>query len=313
MSSTPPNQRPKILAIDGSYRRDGITDQLVDAVLDAAEADGVRTERVHLVDERIAFCRNCRACAAAPLESAAVRGACQLDDAMAPLLARIDAADGLVIAAPINFGSVTAVTKRFMERLICYAYWPWGQPAPTLRRDLVEGKKGSRRPAVLVTSSAAPSVMARFLDHTLKELKQMAEVLGTEPVGSLWAGLSAQQPEQVIRPVRAAAPRGSDANWCSGQTVGRPRALGDRLHRCSGAASLGLGFGWPKRAQCGTDAKCLPRVGSLSSDGCIDRQVSAKKSGPAYSTAAGLSAEAIVINRLSACSSVRPRSLRLCA
>ncbi len=42
--------------------------------------------------------------------------------------------------------------------------------------------------------------MARFLGHTLKELKQTAEVLGTEPIGGLWAGLSAQQPEQAIQP-----------------------------------------------------------------------------------------------------------------
>ncbi len=74
MSSTPPNQRPKILAIDGSYRRGGITDQLVDAVLRAAEAGGARTERVHLIDARIAFCMNCRACAAPPLESARGKG-----------------------------------------------------------------------------------------------------------------------------------------------------------------------------------------------------------------------------------------------
>jgi multimeric flavodoxin WrbA len=199
MSPTAADQRPKILAIDGSYRRGGITDQLVDALLGAAETGGARTERVHLIDEHIAFCMNCRACAAEPLERAPVRGACQLDDAMTPLLASIDAADGLVLAAPTNFGSVTAVTKRFMERLICYAHWPWGQPAPRLRRDLIEGKARARRPAVLVTSSAAPSVMARLTGKTLKELKQTVEVLGAEPVGSLWAGLSAQQPEQVIQ------------------------------------------------------------------------------------------------------------------
>jgi len=44
-------------------------------------------------------------------------------------------------------------------------------PAPKLRRDIVEGNQRSRRPAVLVTSSAAPSVIARLLDTTLKELK----------------------------------------------------------------------------------------------------------------------------------------------
>jgi hypothetical protein len=48
----------------------------------------------------------------------------------------------------------------------------------------VDDKKRSRRTAVLVTSSAAHSVMARSLDHTQKELKQTAEVLGTEPIGS---------------------------------------------------------------------------------------------------------------------------------
>lgn len=36
---------------------------------------------------------------------------------MAPLLARFAAADGLVLAAPMNVGSVTVVTKRFMEHM----------------------------------------------------------------------------------------------------------------------------------------------------------------------------------------------------
>jgi len=194
--ATPP---PKILALDGSYRRGGITDQLVDAVLAAAQAAGAETERAHLIDRPIEFCMNCRACAVEPLASAPVRGTCQLQDGMAALLECIDAADGLVLAAPVNFGGVTAVTKRFMERLICYSHWPWGQPAPKLRRDLAEGKDRPRRPAVLLTSSAAPSLLGRLMEHPLRELKQTAAVLGCEPVGKLWHGLAAQQPEQTIR------------------------------------------------------------------------------------------------------------------
>jgi putative NADPH-quinone reductase len=196
----PATRPPKILALDGSYRRGGITDQLVDAVLAAAEAAGAETERVHLIERPIAFCMNCRTCAAEPLESAPLRGTCLVDDGMAALLARVDAADGLVLAAPVNFGGVTAVTKRFMERLICYSYWPWGQPAPKLRRDLAEGKGTDRphRPAVLLTSSAAPTLMGRLMEHPLRELKQTAAVLGCEPVGKLWHGLAAQQPEQTI-------------------------------------------------------------------------------------------------------------------
>jgi glycosyltransferase A (GT-A) superfamily protein (DUF2064 family) len=201
MPSNPPSPtlpRPKIIAVDGSYRRGGITDQLVDKVLAAAAAAGADTERVHLIDQPIAFCRNCRACTQEQTDAAPVRGTCELGDGMAALLDRIDAADGLVLAAPVNFGTVTAVMKRFMERLICYADWPWGQPAPKLRRDLSEGKQRRRRPAVLITSSAAPSLLARLFDSALKELTQTAEVLGCAPVGKLWHGLSAQQPQQHI-------------------------------------------------------------------------------------------------------------------
>lgn len=194
------SQRPPfVLAVDGSYRRDGITDQLVDAVLGGAEAAGARCERVHLIDVPIAFCMNCRTCAAEDLGTAPVRGTCQVQDGMAALLARLDAADALVLAAPVNVGGVTAVTRRFMERLICYSYWPWGQPAPKLRRDLVEGAHRHRRPALLLTSSAAPSLLGRIMENPLKELKQAALVLGCEPVGRLWHGLSAQQPQQAIR------------------------------------------------------------------------------------------------------------------
>jgi hypothetical protein len=190
---------PLILAVDGSYRRGGITDQLVDAVLGAAEAAGSRCERVHLIDEPIAFCMNCRRCAAESLETAPVRGTCEMQDGMAALLDRLDAADALVLAAPVNVGGVTAVTRRFMERLICYSYWPWGQPAPKLRRELAGGDDRALRPAVLITSSAAPSLMGRLMETPIHELKQAAEVLGCEPVGKLWHGLSAQQPQQPIR------------------------------------------------------------------------------------------------------------------
>jgi multimeric flavodoxin WrbA len=199
---------PRILALDGRYRRGGITDQLVDAVLAAAGARGAGTERIHLIDQPIAFCMNCRVCAAEPVDSAPVRGTCQVQDGMAALLERVDAADGLVLASPVNFGGVTAVTKRFMERLICYSHWPWGQPAPKLRRDLGGGKQCRRRPAVLLTSSAAPSLMGRLFEHPLRELKQTAAVLGCAPVGKLWHGLAAQQPAQAIHPgVRRRAER----------------------------------------------------------------------------------------------------------
>jgi multimeric flavodoxin WrbA len=49
---------------------------------------------------------------------------------MHELIAMIEAADGYILASPTNFSSVSAVFKRFMERLVVYAYWPFVRPPP---------------------------------------------------------------------------------------------------------------------------------------------------------------------------------------
>jgi len=90
---------------------------------------------------------------------------------MEEILIRIEAADGLVLASPVNFFGVTAVTQRFIERLVCYACWPWGKPGPALRvKD-----RGIR--AVLVTSSAMPAALGRMFTRSLGGLKRAAQTL----------------------------------------------------------------------------------------------------------------------------------------
>jgi multimeric flavodoxin WrbA len=171
----------KILAINGAYRRDGFTDRALQALSDAIERAGGELETVFLRDEDIAFCLNCRQCTQAPGTAPA---RCVQDDGMASLIERIEKADGLVFASPTNFGTVTAVFKRFMERLVVYGYWPWGAPAPQMR------KAGQRRkPALLISSSAAPGIMARFAFSTRQQLKQTATTVGAEVRGALHAGL----------------------------------------------------------------------------------------------------------------------------
>ena len=49
-------------------------------------------------------------------------GQCVLGDGMATLIQKIETADSFVLASPTNFYSVTALFKRFMERLLVYAY-----------------------------------------------------------------------------------------------------------------------------------------------------------------------------------------------
>ena len=184
----------RIIGIVGSYRKHGTIDTAVTAILAAAQAAGAETHKIYLQDQHIEFCTNCRACLQQPGPQ---RGECVLRDDMAAILDQLEAADAFVFGAPVNFGHVNALTQRFIERCVCYGYWPWGQKAPTPRQSQLT------KQAVLVSSSAAPGILARWLTNVTKTLRQWARLLGARPIGTLWIGMvdpqAAQLPLKVQR------------------------------------------------------------------------------------------------------------------
>lgn len=175
----------KILAINGSYRDDGITDQTVEALAQAAVAAGAEVETILLREYPIEFCTNCRACTQQP---GAAPGECAIHDDMQALIDKIERADCYILASPTNFGSVTALFKRFMERLAVYAYWPWEMSGPQFRKAQAPKKK-----ALLVSSCAAPGIIGRWLFGTDKQLKLTAKTIGAECVGTLFTGMIAKE------------------------------------------------------------------------------------------------------------------------
>jgi len=183
----------RILAVNGAYRNNGITDQTVGALIQAVEAAGAEAELVLLREYPIGFCLNCRQCTQKPGDTP---GECVLHDGMEDLIDKIEGADGYILASPTNFGTVTAVFKRFMERLIVYAYWPWDMNSPVLRKAKVPKKK-----AVLVSSCAAPGIIGRWFHETRKQLKMTAQAAGASPVGTLFTGLVGREPHPKL-PVR---------------------------------------------------------------------------------------------------------------
>jgi NAD(P)H-dependent FMN reductase len=194
----------RVLAILGTYRRGGALDSVVDAVLAGARENGAETSKVYLLDKHIEFCTNCRSCSqlAGP-----ERGKCVLQDDMESILTQIAEADTLVLGAPVNCGNVTAIFRRFMERLVGYTYWPWNTPAPSVRT------KTPTRKVVLVTSSAMPGFFVPFATGAIRALKMTAKLLGARPVGTLCVGLAAQVKQPKLSPA----------------TVHRAEVLGARL------------------------------------------------------------------------------------
>jgi multimeric flavodoxin WrbA len=181
----------KIIAIVGSYRKGGIIDSAIDEILRASAEKGAETEKIYLIDQHIEFCTNCRKCTQA---EGPRRGKCVQKDDMDMLLTKIEQADGLVIGSPTNFFNVTAVTRRFIERLVCYAFWPWGQKGPTVRN------KEKRKKAVVVTASAMPALLGKFFTGSLRILKITAETLGAKPIGTLNIGMAALAEKQELTP-----------------------------------------------------------------------------------------------------------------
>lgn len=177
-----PRPSAKITAIVGTYRKNGVIDRAVDEILAAARANGAEVAKIHLLDKNVEFCTNCRGCTQ---EAGTARGRCPIEDDVSAILDEIDRSDAFVLASPMNFFTVTALMKRFIERTVCYAYWPWGNHAPKFRNA-----RGTKY-AVLVGSSACPGILARLLTPMMGLLKKVARTLGAKKTDILFIGLAA--------------------------------------------------------------------------------------------------------------------------
>ncbi|SPE21662.1 NADPH-dependent FMN reductase [Candidatus Sulfotelmatomonas gaucii] len=194
----------RVVAIVGSYRRGGATDSAVEAILEGARAKGAVTQTFRLKEQHLEFCKNCRACTQLPGEE---RCKCGQEDDLEPMLVAIDAADAVVLASPVNYYNVTALFRRFLERLLGYTYWPWEQNGPVMRSKL------QPRKAVLVATAGMPGFLIPFATGASRALRLAAKMLGAKPVGRMWIGLMAGE-QQPMLPAR---------------TLERARRLGMRL------------------------------------------------------------------------------------
>ena len=103
----------RVLAILGSPRRGGNTEILLDEAVRGAHEHGGACEKVVLRDLKIRPCLEIYQCAKA--------GICAIQDDMQPLFSKITEAERLIIASPIFFYSVSAVTKAMIDR--CQSLW----------------------------------------------------------------------------------------------------------------------------------------------------------------------------------------------
>lgn len=118
----------KVLAINGSARKDRNTATVLKNALDGAASQGAETELVHLYDIDFKGCKSCLAC---KLKNGKSYGKCAQRDGLTPVLEKIPDVDALILGSPIYFGSVTGEMRSFIERA-AYPYFALDFQAPPL-------------------------------------------------------------------------------------------------------------------------------------------------------------------------------------
>lgn len=98
----------KIIAVNGSPRKNGNTETVLAAFLAGAAEAGAETKSVRLSDLTFRNCKGCNACHK--------KGICVIADSLTPVFEELMQADMLVLASPIYSMTVTAEMKAFIDR-----------------------------------------------------------------------------------------------------------------------------------------------------------------------------------------------------
>jgi len=101
----------KVVAINGSARKEGNTTILVQKVFDELEKEGIATEQVHLAGKKVKGCIACFKC----FEN--LDRKCAVDnDFVNECIVRMDEADGIILASPTYFATVSTELKAIIDR-----------------------------------------------------------------------------------------------------------------------------------------------------------------------------------------------------
>ncbi|HMK49455.1 MAG TPA: flavodoxin family protein [Thermodesulfovibrionales bacterium] len=118
----------KIIAFNGSPRKEWNTATLLAKALEGAASQGAKTELVHLYDLNYKGCISCFACKTRGGKS---YGRCAVNDDLTPVFREVEKVDAVIFGSPIYFGTVSGEMKSFMERLL-FPYSEYTDPPRSL-------------------------------------------------------------------------------------------------------------------------------------------------------------------------------------
>lgn len=100
----------RVLAVNGSARKDGNTAILIRTAFREIEAEGIETEMVQFAGQSVHGCVACYKC----FENKDRQ--CAFKDDLNPVIEKMAQADGIILASPTYFSDVTAEMKALIDR-----------------------------------------------------------------------------------------------------------------------------------------------------------------------------------------------------
>ena len=101
----------KVVAFNGSARKEGNTALLIETVFESLNKAGIETELIHLAGRKIHGCIACRKCFENQDRRCSVK-----NDEVNDHIAKMLAADGIILGSPVYFACVSTEMKALIDR-----------------------------------------------------------------------------------------------------------------------------------------------------------------------------------------------------
>ncbi len=117
----------KLIAVNGSPRRNWNTAQLLQHAMQGAQEAGASAELVNLYALNYKGCTSCFACKV----KSRPHGSCAMRDELSPVLEAVKDADAVIFGSPIYFMNLSAGMLAFLERLL-FSNYIYSDEIPTV-------------------------------------------------------------------------------------------------------------------------------------------------------------------------------------
>jgi multimeric flavodoxin WrbA len=161
----------KVISINGSRRKNGNTELFIQSILKPLEQSATHVESIFLGDYTISACTGCEGCRNS--------WECVIKDDFQSLLEMMDEADGVVLASPTYWYTVTSDMKRFIDRCYCLIQFPKN------RSEWIGKYDGTGK--ICVTAAVCEQKEEMNMGNTLTLLTDFAKDIGLNVVDSVKA------------------------------------------------------------------------------------------------------------------------------